>query len=104
MPYDNEEILIKSTAQSVPAYKYDEDKIVQEIAEYLASTYSEHYAGNQQIQCFDIWEALGSFETSCRDTAMKYLFRYGRKGGKNRKDLLKAIHYIVMLMHANSKG
>ena len=30
--------------------------------------------------------------------AIKYLARYGKKNGKNRKDLLKAIHYIVLLM------
>ena len=25
--------------------------------------------------------------------------RYGKKGGHNRKDLLKAVHYIVLLAH-----
>jgi hypothetical protein len=46
-----------------------------------------------------MWESLGSAETTCRDTAIKYLARYGKKDGRNRKDLLKAIHYIVLMMH-----
>ena len=28
--------------------------------------------------------------------------RYGKKNGKNRKDLLKAIHYIILLMDSES--
>ena len=34
----------------------------------------------------------------CQANAIKYLCRYGKKNGKNRKDLLKAIHYIILLM------
>ena len=30
---------------------------------------------------------------------MKYLFRFGKKNGKNRKDLLKCIHYVCLLYH-----
>ncbi len=32
--------------------------------------------------------------------AIKYLCRFGKKDGRNRKDLLKAIHYIVLLMNS----
>ncbi len=35
---------------------------------------------------------------SCIDTTIKYLMRYGKKSGKNRKDLLKAAHYIVLAL------
>ncbi len=30
--------------------------------------------------------------------AIKYLMRYGKKKGRNEKDLYKAIHYIVLLI------
>ena len=30
--------------------------------------------------------------------AIKYLMRYGKKQGRNEKDLYKAIHYIVLLI------
>jgi hypothetical protein len=39
----------------------------------------------------------------CQANAIKYLCRYGKKSGKNRKDLLKAIHYIVLLMSSEDK-
>jgi hypothetical protein len=80
-------------------YKYHEDASIQELANYIQSTYGEHYIGNDNIQAFDVWHALGSAETSHRDTAIKYLYRYGKKGGHNRKDLQKAFHYILMLMY-----
>ena len=52
-----------------------------------------------KIQTIDMWESMGSVDTTCRDTAMKYLSRYGKKEGYNKKDLLKAIHYIVLLWY-----
>ena len=39
-------------------------------------------------------------ETTSRDTAIKYLARYGKKGGKNRKDIMKAMHYCVLMLYA----
>lgn len=63
------------------------------------STYQGHYVGKADIQTVDIWDTLGSAETTCRDTAIKYLMRFGKKDGKNKKDLLKAVHYIILLMH-----
>jgi hypothetical protein len=32
-----------------------------------------------------------------RNTALKYLYRYGKKAGHNRKDILKTIHYCLLL-------
>ena len=39
----------------------------------------------------------------CQANAIKYLCRYGKKSGHNRKDLLKAIHYIILLMSSEDK-
>ena len=80
-------------------YKYNEDVYVENIMKYLNGTYGEHYVA-KDIQVIDIWESLDSLETTARDTAIKYLCRYGKKAGKNRKDLLKAIHYIILMMYA----
>jgi 2',3'-cyclic-nucleotide 2'-phosphodiesterase (5'-nucleotidase family) len=30
---------------------------------------------------------------------MKYAQRYGKKDGKNRKDLFKVLHYAIMAVH-----
>jgi hypothetical protein len=38
-------------------------------------------------------------EPFCRANAIKYLYRFGDKEGKNKKDLLKALHYTILLYH-----
>lgn len=81
-------------------YKYNEGDILQEVQAYIDSTYGQHYVGNGEVQTVDFWESLGSLDTTARDTAIKYLARFGKKGGNNRKDLLKAIHYIILMMYA----
>ena len=79
-------------------WKYNEPQILLEVSKYLESTYGQHYAGNKEIQTVDFWHSLGSLDTTARDNAIKYLARYGKKSGKNRKDLIKAIHYIILMM------
>jgi len=93
------------TTPSVPikrsiSYKYHEGDILAEVQAYIDSTYGQHYVGNGEVQTVDFWESLGSLDTTARDTAIKYLARFGKKGGNNRKDLLKAIHYIMLMMYA----
>lgn len=80
-------------------FKYCEDKILNEVYEYVMRTYGEHYKSSDKIECFDAWIALDSATTTFRDTAMKYLWRYGKKSGKNRADLLKAIHYTMLCIY-----
>ena len=58
----------------------------------------------KEIQTIDVWDSLGNIDSTLRDTAIKYLMRYGKKGGYNRKDLLKAVHYIVLLAHFTNYG
>ena len=81
-------------------YKYKEDVSIGKIQDYIDGTYGQHYVGNGEVQTVDFWESLGSLETTARDTAIKYLARYGKKSGRNEKDLLKAIHYIILMMYA----
>jgi hypothetical protein len=86
-----------------PNFKYDEFAFLNDTLQYIVSTYGQHYAHDIQekgMQVFDLWEGLGSLGSTARDTAIKYLVRYGRKGGHNKKDLMKAIHYIVLLAYA----
>ena len=85
-------------------YNYNEDVNIDLIKNYIDSTYGQHYVGNKEIQTVDFWESLGSLSTTSRDTAIKYLARYGKKSGYNKKDLLKAIHYIILMMYAHDKG
>lgn len=80
-------------------YKYAEDKILADVKAYIDRTYQEHYNGTSGIQCFDAWMALDSATTTFRDTAMKYLWRYGKKSGNNKDDLMKALHYIMLCLY-----
>ena len=79
--------------------KYNEEAILKEIYDYVMSTYQGHYVGKGEIQTFDVWDTLNISEEVCIGTAIKYLMRFGKKDGKNKKDLLKAVHYIILLMH-----
>ena len=79
--------------------KYKEDKILEEIKNYVKSTYTEHYSTTEDgFQVQDMLRQLGIDKDFCQANAIKYLCRYGKKDGKNRKDLLKAIHYVILLL------
>jgi len=77
--------------------KYKENLILNEILEYIKSTYSEHYSSNG-FQLQDAFSELGIQEQFAQASALKYLYRYGKKQGKNKTDLYKAVHYICMLL------
>jgi len=80
--------------------KFNEDKICKEILDYIKSTYGQHYSsGKDGIQVLDLLKSIGIKSDFCQANAIKYLSRYGKKGGRNRKDLLKAIHYVILLLN-----
>ena len=79
--------------------KYNEDKILREVIEYIEKTYSEHYSVDKSgFQVQDMLRHLDIDKDFCQSNAIKYLCRYGKKNGKNKMDLFKAIHYIVLLI------
>ena len=80
--------------------KFNEDKICKEILDYIKSTYGQHYSSSKDgIQVLDLLKSIGIKSDFCQANAIKYLSRYGKKGGRNRKDLLKAIHYVILLLN-----
>tara|TARA_B110000971_G_scaffold204944_1_gene226907 strand:+ start:464 stop:748 length:285 start_codon:yes stop_codon:yes gene_type:complete len=79
--------------------KYKEDKIINEIKSYVESTYTQHYSTTDEgFQVQDILRHLDINKDFCQANAIKYLCRYGKKNGYNRNDLLKAVHYIILLI------
>ena len=81
-------------------WKYDEDKTMKEIRDYLSSTYNSHYTSqDSKTQTLDLIESIGDAEPFCRSNAIKYLSRFGKKNGKSKQDILKAIHYCILLYH-----
>ena len=83
--------------------KYDEVATLQTLKDYITGTYQGHYsAGNDQIQTLDLIEACGDAEAFCRSNILKYASRYDRKGS-SKMDLLKVMHYAVLLYHFSQK-
>ena len=79
-------------------YKYNEDKALKELGSYIDSTYGEHYSKNK-FQATEFIIDGGHGEGFCICNMMKYAQRYGKKNGKDRKDLLKVIHYGIMALY-----
>ena len=91
-------------ASSTP-WKYNEEEIVKELLEYIRGTYNKHYAANDQnLQTLDFIEAAHNDGEACsRDNIMKYVSRYDKKGTP-RRDILKILHYAVLLMYFNDNN
>jgi len=83
--------------------KYNEKKSLKEIEEYIKSTYGQHYVGKNEFQIQDLLHSIDIAVPFCQASAMKYLARLGKKEGFNRLDLLKAAHYVILLMHFSNE-
>ena len=79
-------------------YKYNEEKILEKIKDYIGRTYSSHYSYNDRVQTLDLIEAVGDASAFCRSNILKYASRYDKKG-TTRLDIEKIIHYAVLLYH-----
>lgn len=92
-------------------YKFNEDKILEELKSYVDLTYGQHYAA-EKFQTLEVIEAAGNkpmlvndCNTNmvvvgfCYGNMIKYLQRLGNKKGWNRDDLLKVMHYGILLLH-----
>lgn len=87
----------KPTSVKPEKYKFSEDKILAEIGAYIDGTYTEHYSG--KYQATDMIIDAGHGTGFAIGSIMKYAKRFGKKGGYNRKDLLKIIHYAMIAMY-----
>ena len=81
-------------------YKYNEDKILSELKQYIDSTYDKHYSHNK-FQATEFVIDSGHGEGFCIGNILKYAQRYGRKNGKDRNDLLKVVHYGMIALYIN---
>ena len=84
-------------------WKYNEDKILKDIEYYVTSTYNSHYCGHNEdykdIQTIDLMAAKDLATHFCQANILKYGSRYGDKDGRSKRDLLKVIHYAMLLLH-----
>tara|TARA_B100000287_G_scaffold223237_1_gene210625 strand:+ start:604 stop:915 length:312 start_codon:yes stop_codon:yes gene_type:complete len=81
--------------------KYNEDELLDEVKSYIHSTYRGHYSTGG-VQTLDLIDSVGDAEAFCRSNVLKYASRYDRKGSA-RKDIIKIVHYAILLLHFNDK-
>ena len=84
-------------------FKYHEKEILKDVEEYVSSTYQGHYTGKsheyRNVQTIDLMASKELAAAFCQANILKYGSRYGNKDGKNKKDLMKVIHYAMLLLH-----
>lgn len=81
-------------------WKYNEDKILKQLEEYLKGTYSQHYVdrtGGGKEQTLDKIKH-NRREGFCAGNVTKYIDRYDVKGTP-RQDLFKVLHYTMLLIN-----
>ena len=79
--------------------KYKEDESIKALQDYISTTYGGHYTSKENnVQTLDLIESVGDAEAFCRSNAIKYLTRYDKKG-QAKRDILKALHYSLLLYH-----
>ena len=80
-------------------YKFNEDLILRRLKNYIDNTYNQHYA-QAKTQTTEIVFENGHGEGFCIGNIIKYAQRFGKKDGRNEKDLYKVIHYAIILLGA----
>ena len=83
--------------------KYHEKEILKDVEDYVSGTYNGHYTGTKHeyrnVQTIDLMASRDLASAFCQSNILKYGSRYGSKDGRNKKDLLKVIHYAMLLLH-----
>lgn len=81
-------------------WKYNEDKILKQLEEYIKGTYRQHYVdrtGGGTEQTLDKIKH-NRREGFCAGNVTKYIDRYDTKGTP-RADLFKVLHYTILLIN-----
>ena len=83
-------------------YKFNEDKLIRELKDYVDSTYMGHYASGK-IQSTEVIIDRGRGLDFCLGNVDKYSNRYGTKGtiSDHRKDLMKILHYALIALYVH---
>ena len=99
----NTEVQQEKESMTAHYFKYHEDEIIKDVESYVSGTYRGHYTGTtheyRNVQTLDLMAARDVASGFCQANILKYGSRYGSKDGKNKKDLMKVIHYAMLLLH-----
>ena len=77
--------------------KFNEETALNMLRNHIIGSYQEHYS-MENIQSTEFIFDAGHGEGFCLGNIIKYAQRYGKKNGKDTNDLLKILHYAVMLL------
>ena len=81
-----------------------EQRALTQVAEYIEATYTEHYAKDKKFQLSEVIEDLDHGEGFYTGNIIKYASRLNKKkGASGKSDLLKLIHYAILLYGINDK-
>ena len=79
-------------------YKFNEDQALKDLKWWIDKTYDSHYSRNK-FQSTEFIVDCGHGPGFCLGNILKYAQRYGRKNGEDRKDLMKILHYAIIMLH-----
>ena len=77
--------------------RFKEKEALLILKNHILGTYDQHYSMNK-IQATEFIFDAGHGEGFCLGNIIKYAQRYGKKDGKNKQDILKILHYAIMLL------
>ena len=83
-------------------YKFNEDRALKDLRWYIDQTYNSHYSKNKYQSTEFIIDG-GHGVGFCIGNIFKYAQRYGRKKGEERRDLLKILHYAIIMLHIDEE-
>ena len=77
--------------------KFNEKEAIKMLDDYITSTYGKHYSMNK-IQSTEFIFDAGHGDGFCLGNIIKYAQRFGKKNGRNVDDILKILHYGIILL------
>ena len=83
-------------------YKFHEDRSLKDLKWYIDQTYSSHYSKNKYQSTEFIIDG-GHGEGFCIGNILKYAQRYGRKVAAPWMDLMKILHYAIIMLHIHDE-
>ena len=78
---------------------FNEEEVLNWVDNYIRSTYDSHYS-QDKIETTEFVFDAGHGIGFCIGNIIKYAQRYGKKKGYNQDDLLKVVHYAIILLGA----
>lgn len=82
-------------------WKFDEVGILAGLYSYIRRTYDQHYGRQSKNQIYEQIVADGRGVDFCVGTIMKYCSRLDKKEGQAKNDVMKIMHYAVLLKYAH---